>query len=165
MIDAITIFFATKIHIGIVLVAISFLLLLPIQKRITLTAKALIALPVAFLSGRLVTLFISSPRPFVVENIQPLIAHIPDNGFPSEHTLLVATISAIVFTENKTLGAILGVFAISVGVARVLADVHHGVDIVGSIIIGIASVSTAHFVVLQYRKRQASTPFLPTHNI
>lgn len=114
--------------------------------------KALIALPVAFVLGRFASLVISSPRPFVVENIQPLIAHISNNGFPSEHTLLVATISALVYTESKVVGVILGVLAISVGIARVLANVHHSVDVVGSVGIAIFAVVISFYLVrlLQY---------------
>ena len=145
--DAIIIFFASKLHIGIVLVGVLFCALLSNKRKVFFAYKALIALPVAFVLGRFASLVISSPRPFVVENIQPLIAHIPNNGFPSEHTLLVATISALVYTESKVVGVILGVLAISVGIARVLANVHHSVDVVGSVGIAIFAVVISFYLV------------------
>ena len=147
MMDAITVFFATKLHVGIVLTGIVFLLILPTQRRIIFVGRVIVALPVAFLLGRLASLFISNPRPFVVENIQPLIAHIPDNGFPSEHTLLVATISALVYTENKVLGVVLAILAVGVGISRVLANVHHSIDVVGSVGIAMGAVTLASYVV------------------
>ncbi len=153
--ELITVFFASKLHIGIVLASALFFVLLSKERKIVFAYKALSALPIAFLLGRLANFFISSPRPFVVENIQPLIAHIPDNGFPSEHTLLVATISALVYTEHKILGLILGVLALGVGFARVQANVHHGIDIVGSITIAVASVCIAYHFVTWLQKSYA----------
>lgn len=152
MMDVITIFFASKFHIGIVLFGILFFVLLSPQKKNEFAYRTLIAMPAAFLLGRLANLFISSPRPFVVENIQPLIVHIPNNGFPSEHTLFVVTIAALVYTEHKIFGLILGVLALGVGLARVHANVHHGIDIVGSIIIAIVSVCSAYYFVKWLRK-------------
>jgi undecaprenyl-diphosphatase len=163
--DAITIFIGSKLHIGIVVAGLLFFVLLPRQKKVVFAYRTLVALPTAFLLGRLASFLISSPRPFVVENIQPLIAHIPDNGFPSEHTLLVATISALVYTEHKTLGLILGVLALSVGVARVQANVHHGIDIAGSIAIAVASVCIAHHFVKWLQESYADRlPFLQKTN-
>ncbi len=145
--DALTVFIGSKLYIGILIAGILFFVLLSREKKIVLAYRALVALPTAYLLGRLANSLIASPRPFVVENIQPLIAHIPNNGFPSEHTLLVATISALVYTEQKKLGLILGVLALSVGIARVHANVHHGIDVVGGIAVALASVYIAcHFV-------------------
>lgn len=163
--DAIIIFFASKLHIGIVLVGVLFCALLSNKRRVFFAYKALIALPVAFVLGRFASLVISSPRPFVVENIQPLIAHIPNNGFPSEHTLLVATISALVYTESKVVGVILGVLAISVGIARVLANVHHSVDVVGSVGIAVFAVVISSYLVRLLQTLYADRlPFLQKNN-
>lgn len=163
--ESITVFFASKLHIVIVLAGALFFVLLSKERKIVFAYKALIALPIAFLLGRLANLFISSPRPFVVENIQPLIAHIPNNGFPSEHTLLVATISALVYTESKVVGVILGVLAISVGIARVLANVHHSVDVVGSVGIAVfAVVISSYLVSLLQTLYTDRLPFLQKNN-
>jgi undecaprenyl-diphosphatase len=163
--DAIIIFFASKLHIGIVLVGVLFCALLSNKRRVFFAYKASIALPVAFVLGRFASLVISSPRPFVVENIQPLIAHIPNNGFPSEHTLLVATISALVYTESKVVGVIIGVLAISVGIARVLANVHHSVDVVGSVGIAVFAVVISFYLVRLLQTLYADRlPFLQKNN-
>jgi undecaprenyl-diphosphatase len=163
--ESITVFFASKLHIFIVLASALFFVLLSKERKIVFAYNALIALPIAFLLGRLANLFISSPRPFVVENIQPLIVHIPDNGFPSEHTLLVATISALVYTEHKIIGFILGILALSVGLARVQANVHHGIDIVGSITIAVASVCISYHLVTWLQKSYADRlPFMQKTN-
>ena len=90
-----------------------------------------------FLLSRLLSFFIKIPRPFVVDSINPLFPHVIDNGFPSDHTLLTATIAASVFVFNKKLGSLLFVLTAFVGLARVIAGVHHISDIVGAIIISI----------------------------
>ncbi len=151
--ESIIIFFGTKGHLVVIGGALLALALVTTEQRIALLHKTLIALPLAFLTGRLLTLFIESPRPFVVENVTPLINHVADNGFPSEHTLLVATIALLIYMEHKTIGVLLVVIAILVGLARVFAKVHHSIDISGSIVIAIISVALARIGVQWLRKR------------
>ena len=87
--DAIAIVVGSTLHLVVVFVAVLFFLSLSGKRKTIFAYRALLALPIAFLLGRLASLIILSPRPFVVENIQPLIAHVPNNGFPSEHFLLI----------------------------------------------------------------------------
>lgn len=109
-----------------------------VRKKILLLSLAVF--PLAFFISRILSIFINNPRPFVVEKIVPLVQHSADNGFPSDHTLLTATIAAVVFVYNKKLGLLLLVIATLVGGARVLAKVHHLTDIFGSIAIAFFSV-------------------------
>ncbi len=84
----------------------------------------------------------------MVEHVQPLITHAADNGFPSDHTLLTMTIASILFLYNKRLGIVLAILAVIVGYSRVLAKVHHPVDIFGSIVIAIiATYISSKFLV------------------
>ncbi len=161
--ESIIIFFGTKGHLIVIGGASLALVLMTVEQRITLLYRALIALPLAFFTGRFLALLIDSPRPFVVENITPLIDHIADNGFPSEHTLLVATVALLVYTEHKLLGILLAVIAILVGLARILANVHHGIDVAGSIVIALASVAFACVGVRWLQKRYLETVTLFTH--
>lgn len=98
---------------------------------------SIISLPLTLLIAKILSRFIYDPRPFVVEHIKPLIAHVADNGFPSDHMLLTMAIASIAFVYNRKLGMALIIIAIGVGVARVLAKVHQVEDIVGSSIIAI----------------------------
>ena len=141
--ESIVIFLGTKGHLIVIGGASLALVLMTVEQRITLLYRALITLPLAFFTGRFLSLFIDSPRPFVVENTTPLIDHVANNGFPSEHTLLVATVALLVYTEHRTFGILLAVVAILVGLARILANVHHGIDVAGSIVIALASVAFA----------------------
>jgi len=74
------------------------------------------------------------PRPFVVGHTTPYFSHAPDNGFPSDHTLLASLLAFVVVKYDRRIGYALLVVAVLIGLARVIADVHHLIDIVGSII-------------------------------
>jgi membrane-associated phospholipid phosphatase len=90
---------------------------------------------IAFLLSRVLDQLISSPRPFVVSGQPPLIPGALDNGFPSDHTLLVAVVAAVVTLANWRVGLVMWALALLIGLARVYARVHHLVDIAGSLII------------------------------
>ncbi|EKD46745.1 MAG: undecaprenyl pyrophosphate phosphatase [uncultured bacterium] len=102
------------------------------EKKIEMVMFAIITLPAIFLISRIASLLYFNPRPFVVGNFVPLIEHANNNGFPSDHTLLSAAIAMVIFFYNKKLGSLLLFLALLVGVARILAGVHHALDIAGS---------------------------------
>jgi len=147
----IIIFLATKLHVIIVVTVLVYILFLYKEKRNQTLLLALLTLPVAFIFGKVASLFIDNPRPFVVEGITPLIQHIADNGFPSDHTLLATTLACIVFVYNKPLGAILLGLSILVGVSRVLAGVHHYLDVSGSVLIAVFATYLATVVIQRQR--------------
>jgi len=93
----------------------------------------IIALILSKLAGRLYF----HHRPFVVQNIKPLISHGDDNGFPSDHTLLATSLAAVVYFYRRRAGIVLLVLAAVVGISRVSAHVHWTIDIVGGLILGV----------------------------
>ena len=105
------------------------------QKRLLLFAA--VVFPIVYAVSRFIAMFYYNPRPFMVDNFTPLIPHEPNNGFPSDHTLLSAAIATVIYPLSKKVGAISWVLAILVGTSRVLAGIHHPIDIAGSIIIAI----------------------------
>lgn len=107
---------------------------------------SIIAFPLSYITAKISGHFIHDPRPFVVEHIKPLIPHIADNGFPSDHMLLTMTIAAVVFVYNRKLGIILTIIAICIGAARVLARTHHVEDIIGSTVIAILATYAAYLI-------------------
>lgn len=77
-------------------------------------------------------------RPFWIEGLPISTLTIPTNpSFPSDHTAFAVTLSVVTFIYNKRLGIFYFVFAVLIGVSRVLANVHYPVDIVGGAILGI----------------------------
>src|SRR3989339_516158 len=76
-----------------------------IQKEILIFV--LILFPVSYIAAKLISRFYFDPRPFVQGNFVPLIGHVADNGFPSDHTLLATAIAFAIFHFNKKLGLLL----------------------------------------------------------
>lgn len=138
--DSIIIFGAKYLYLSVAILALFYLLILPKKESSRVIVAALIALPLSYLVAKGLSALYYDPRPFVVGQFVPLIPHAPDNGFPSDHTLFVSAIAAVIFAFERRLGLALFVVAALVGWSRVGAGVHHLTDIVGSMII--ASVVT-----------------------
>ena len=114
--------------------------------RNRLIMLAVLSLLVAFGIASLGGLLYFDPRPFTVTHTTPLIPHLPDDGFPSDHTLYAMAAAATVFCYWRKTGILLGVLAVLTGTARVLAGVHHPVDIIGGAMMAITAVSIAWFL-------------------
>ncbi|MDD5165575.1 MAG: undecaprenyl-diphosphatase [Candidatus Pacebacteria bacterium] len=116
----------------------------PQQKKLVIFG--LLSFILAYLLATLANHIYYDPRPFVVDGIAPLIPHAPDNGFPSDHTLLVSAIAAVFCFFNKKISAWLWIIALCVGISRVYVGVHHITDIVGSIAISIVSTYIVYWL-------------------
>lgn len=101
----------------------------------------------AFALSRIAGSLYYNPRPFTVSGVEPLIPHVPDNGFPSDHTLLFATLAAIAWYYDKRFSVLLWILALGVGAFRIYAGVHHPIDIAGSIAIALIAVWAAYAII------------------
>ncbi len=120
--------------------AIVFVLFFLFQDRTVRTRLLLFsiaALPAIYIVAKILALVFYDPRPFVVGHFEPLVAHAPDNGFPSDHTLLGGALASVLWPFNKYTSLLLWALTIIVGLSRVYVGVHHIVDIAGSIVISI----------------------------
>ena len=106
----------------------------------------------AFIGG---SLYYSS-RPFVTENITPLISHSADNGFPSDHVLLVSALAVFFCLYNRKLSISLWVLTILIAYCRVAVGVHHSVDVIGSIIISVLGVAIARLCIRYVKHKKAN---------
>ncbi len=123
----------------------------PTKKKVLLLA--FISLPLSLIVARISALFIKDTRPFVIEHVKPLIAHAADNGFPSDHTLLTMAIASVVFAYNKKVGIVLFVVAFLVSASRILALVHHPLDIIGSTVIAVGVTALVYFLIPLFLKK------------
>jgi undecaprenyl-diphosphatase len=91
----------------------------------------------------IITLFYFHPRPFMIPTGTLLIAHAPETSFPSDHATLMFAISLMLLTfrELRSKGAILFVLAFIGGLARVYAGLHFPMDIAGSLLVALFSIS------------------------
>ena len=120
-----------------VVALIGFIYLIQSHKRKRIALFAVVVLPATYIIGKIVGIFWYDPLPFVQNGTTPLIAHAANNGFPSDHMLLAGAIASVVFAYNRPLGILLWVLAIIIGVARVLAGVHHPVDVIAAAIVAL----------------------------
>ena len=150
--NTLIIFAAKDLIFLIVLAGIVIFLMAKTGAKKELLKVGIIAAPLAYLIAKVAGHFYNNPRPFISEHVIPLISHDNSNGFPSDHTLLGVTVAAVIFTYNKKWGIILGVLALIVGYARVLAGVHHAVDIIGATVFAILATYIAVWISKKFLK-------------
>lgn len=98
-------------------------------------------------------------RPFVQEHVAPMIAHAADNGFPSDHALLSSFLGFTMLAYSRRLGALILIFAVLIGAARVEARIHHPIDIIASFLIAALSAWLLQAVT---RWRKSRSPQYPS---
>lgn len=114
-----------------------------------LVAGGVLAVVLAVIAGHLYY----DPRPFVTHHLVPLIAHAPDNGFPSDHALLTAFLAFTMLLYSKRTAVFLLVIALLVSWARVAAHLHNPRDIVGSYVIAAVAVIVVQVIARLWRGR------------
>jgi membrane-associated phospholipid phosphatase len=113
-------------------------------ERIQMVIFMAISTVTAVVLVKIATTIHSDPRPFISDGVKPYFTSSHDNGFPSDHTVFSALIAFSVLRFSRRTGAALLIISLVIGSARVLANVHHGQDIVAgfciaAICFGIAS--------------------------
>lgn len=150
MINATAIFFAKYLFLLIPLISFVYFLLQKNNTKKEILIKGVIIFLIAFLSARILSSFFYNPRPFVINHFTPLVSHMADNGFPSDHALLSFSFSALIFLFNKKIGLVLIILGILVGFSRVFVGIHSPIDILGSFII---SFSAAYLTSLVFKNK------------
>ena len=151
--DVVAIFGAEYLYLLLLLVALVWYLKQPRAAQKEMVVWGIVALPVMLLLLVAAGHIYFDPRPFVVDHFQPLIPHGPDNGFPSDHTLLCSATAAIVWLQDRRWGAVLWLLTALVGASRVYTGVHHSLDIVASAVMAFSvSYLVWTFVLPQIRK-------------
>lgn len=135
--DNLIIFCAKYLIFILVLIVFAVWLKTAAKTRWQFAAAVVLAGIIAFALSKIIGVLYYHPRPFVTQNIKPLIFHGNDNGFPSGHTLLAMTLTTIVYYYRPRLAASLFVLTLLVGIGRVLAHVHSPVDILGGLLLGV----------------------------
>lgn len=98
---------------------------------------ALFACLFAWVIAFLIKHFFPTVRPFMINGREIDVLMRPTDGaFPSEHTTLAFALAVTVFMHDRKIGWWFLGGALVVGVARVLANVHYPIDIVGGAFLG-----------------------------
>ena len=153
--DPLIIFGATYLISVSALAALWVMWDLPHPDRMRFLILVLISLPLAYILAKTSSLLFYNDRPFVVGNFVPLVPHSADNGFPSDHTLLAASIAAVVILFRRNIGIILWVIVFIIGASRVFAGVHHVIDIAGAIAIAAIAVYATHYILQSRYSRES----------
>jgi undecaprenyl-diphosphatase len=98
---------------------------------------ALLAGVTAWIFTLVIKYFFPTNRPFMIDGrIADVLLKPMDGSFPSEHTALAFALAVTVFLHDRKVGWFYLISALIVGTARVLANVHYPIDIVGGALIG-----------------------------
>ena len=91
---------------------------------------------VAYLVADILKIFIHTPRPYDAF----LMVHslFPETGFsfPSGHATFYMALAVSIFFYHKKAGYIFMLFALLIGIARIIGGVHFPIDILGGFILG-----------------------------
>ena len=97
-------------------------------------SASLIALLIAYILKQV----FHTVRPYIIEGIDPLTLTIPsDAAFPSSHAAMAFALAITIWLHDRKVGWIYLIWALFVGLARILANVHYPIDIWGGAILGI----------------------------
>lgn len=147
--DSVIVFCASYLFLFVILLEL--LAVIKLDKDINAKVRFILAIVVAgiiaFILSRIAGKLYYDPRPFVREHVKPLIPHIADNGFPSDHALLTGTLTAITYFFNRKYANWMLPLTIIIGVARVLAKVHSPLDIGGGWVFGIIGAFAGFYIV------------------
>jgi len=152
--NLIFIFGAQYLYLIIIIISFIWFLIQPKSRQKEILIIACICLPLILIIFEIAGNLYYNPRPFVSGHFKPLIPHKADNGFPSHHMLLACVVPAIIFLFDRRTSLILLVLALFVGFSRVYAGVHHIIDIAGSLLISIISVSLGCFFMKYLKSRK-----------
>lgn len=114
--------------------------------KICFIVATIIAGIIAFILAQIGSHLYYDPRPFVTRHITPLISHAADNGFPSDHALLTATLTAVTYFYNKKVASVMLVLTAAVCAARVLANVHSPIDMIGSGVFAAVGALASYYI-------------------
>lgn len=139
--DSLIIFFAD--YLQFFLVAIFLLLLffgkLQIKGQLRILLVTTISIIVARLGvTELIRLFYQRPRPFQEYQVHQLVSE-NEWSFPSWHSAFFFAMATAIFLYNKKWGIGFFIATIFMTVSRIIAGVHYPSDIIGGMIVGIAS--------------------------
>lgn len=148
IINFLFILIAKYLYFAAGVIAIIWFWKLPRREKRETAIFGIIVLPIVYIVSRIAATFYFDPRSFVTNHFTPLVPHSPDNGFPSDHVLLVSAIASVIFPFDKKTSMMIWFIALLVGISRVYVGIHHSIDIVGSAVIS-ASVSIFFYFVFK----------------
>lgn len=98
---------------------------------------ALAAVFIAYLIAVIIKHLFPTLRPYITNGREVEILFKPaDGAFPSGHTAEAFALAVTIFMHDRRVGWFFLTGAMGIGIARVLANVHYPIDIVGGALLG-----------------------------
>ncbi|MDO4541216.1 MAG: phosphatase PAP2 family protein [Bacillota bacterium] len=146
--------FCTKMgNAGLIWVAVTVaLLIFPSTRKYGLIAALSLVLNL-LLCNICLKPMIGRIRPFNVTDVDLLIPTPGDYSFPSGHTSASFAVALPVYFWNKKAGIIAIIFGALIAFSRMYFFVHYPTDILGGLLVGLASAYIAKFIVERYSKK------------
>ena len=91
---------------------------------------------VAWVIARVLKILISASRPFDALPGVTFLFTQTGHAFPSGHATFFSALAFAIFFINKTAGYVFMLFALLIGLARIMAGVHFPIDILGGFALG-----------------------------
>jgi undecaprenyl-diphosphatase len=134
--DVVIEFFATFL-IWVLYAGLLFLWIKDGKVRREAVVHAIVAGAIAWVVVFLIKHFFPTTRPFLVNGKEVDVLFPPkDSAFPSSHAALAFSLAVTIFMHDRKIGVWYLLAALLIGVARVFANVHYPVDIMGGAFIG-----------------------------
>lgn len=130
----------------IVVAFLAFLVLLwTLRRELTRAwlARVVLSAAVALLLVQVLGHTVSDPRPYLADHYAPLAHVSADNGFPSDHTLVMALIAGWVSWISRRWWPVFAVAVVGVALGRLAIGAHHTLDVLGSVVIAVLSLAVA----------------------
>lgn len=106
----------------------------------TAAVSAILCVALAMMANVIIGMFFMHPRPFMIPLGHSWMSHQAETSFPSDHATLFFAFGLGVFCSGlRGLGAVIVILGVAVGWARVYLGVHFPFDIVGALVVSIAS--------------------------
>lgn len=129
-------------YLGYILVGILFVFLLKdFRKYYRVAGEVLVSVVLARLVIVEIIRFIwYQPRPFVANQANLLLPHVPSASFPSGHAAFFFALSFLIYFYNKKAGFLLLSASFLIGISRIFCGLHWPADILAGALVGIFSV-------------------------
>ncbi|OGI46637.1 hypothetical protein A2121_00370 [Candidatus Nomurabacteria bacterium GWB1_40_6] len=91
---------------------------------------------VAYVFSKILKILIHTNRPFVEFSNVQVLGSATGFAFPSGHATFFMALAIAIFILHKKAGCVFIIFALLIGLARIVAGVHFPIDILGGFILG-----------------------------
>lgn len=131
--DKLVVFFAMYFIYIVIILALFFLFFRKKWEELILLC---VSGSLAWILAKILKILIHTTRPFdVFSQVQSLFVE-TGYAFPSGHTMVASTIAFALFFVNKKVGYVFILFALLIGLARIISGVHFPIDILGGFVFG-----------------------------